>query len=248
MHVPDALLSLVTGTIINTTTIIAGGTLSLATKRTLSFRTQIILKYILALLTIYAGTSMTLSGFGGGFLKTLGQLAIVFLSLIIGNLIGKTLGIQRCLNTLGKYAHDRISGKHSDTLQKVNEGFVTCTILFCVGPMALLGALRDGLSGDFKILAVKSLMDGLATAAFVKNFSWGPILAAVPVFVYQGTLTLLARNLEPILQDQAMLDSINATGGLVILMITLVILNVKKVPLADYLPSLAVAPLLTWLF
>ena len=88
----------------------------------------------------------------------------------------------------------------------------------------------------------------LATAAFVKPFGWGVMLAAIPVLAYQGTITLAARSLEPYLQDTMLLNSISATGGLLVLCISVVILDIAKVPLADYLPSLAVAPILTWLF
>ena len=114
--------------------------------------------------------------------------------------------------------------------------------------MAILGSLDDGLTGNFKTLAVKSVMDGLATMAFVKTFGIGPMFTAIPVLAYQGTITIGARALQPVLENAALLDSINATGGLLILCISLVILDIQKVPLADYLPSLAVAPALTWLF
>jgi uncharacterized protein len=114
--------------------------------------------------------------------------------------------------------------------------------------MAILGALEDGLSGRVQTLAVKSLMDGLATMAFVKSFGIGPIFAAIPVLAYQGSITLAAHSVQPLLANHMLLDSINAAGGLLILCISVVILDIQKVPLADYLPSLIVAPVLTWIF
>jgi len=114
--------------------------------------------------------------------------------------------------------------------------------------MAIIGALEDGLNGKVQTLAIKSVMDGLAAMAFVKSFGVGPIFAAIPVLAYQGTITLGAEALKPILGNPMLLDSISATGGLLILCISVVILDIQKVPLADYLPSLAVAPVLTWLF
>src|SRR5262249_31214939 len=123
---------------------------------------------------------------------------------------------------------------------------ITCSLLFCVGPMAILGALQDGLDGKYQTLAVKALMDGLATMAFVTTFGWGAMLSVVPVVAYQGTITLGARLLAPFLERQALLDSVNATGGMLVFCIALVILEIKKVELADYLPSLLVAPLLAW--
>jgi uncharacterized membrane protein YqgA involved in biofilm formation len=114
--------------------------------------------------------------------------------------------------------------------------------------MAIIGSLEDGLTGQFKVLAIKSAMDGLATLAFVKPFGIGPIFAAIPVLAYQGTITLGAKSLQPFLADQVLLDSVNATGGLLILCISVVLLELQKVPLADYLPALVVAPVLTWIF
>jgi len=95
---------------------------------------------------------------------------------------------------------------------------------------------------------LKALMDGLATMAFVGTFGWGAMLAVVPVVAYQGTITLAAKLVAPWVADPALLNSINATGGLLVFCIALVILELKKIELADYLPSLAFAPLLTWLW
>jgi uncharacterized membrane protein YqgA involved in biofilm formation len=187
---------------------------------------------------------------GGGFWEIGKQFIIMMLSLILGNMIGKGLRIQKSLNRLGQYAKKKFSnaGSEEAATGRFNEGFVTCTILFCVGPMAILGALQDGLTGSIKTLAIKAVMDGMATMAFSKTFGWGVILSALPVFAYQGTITLLATFLAPLLQDQGLLGSVSVTGGLLVFMISLIILNVRPVPLADYLPSLAVAPLLTWLW
>jgi uncharacterized protein len=156
--------------------------------------------------------------------------------------------LQKGINHLGEYAKSVFSKRDSEQPKRFGEGFVTSTILFCVGPMAIMGALEDGLSGKVQTLAIKSVMDGLATMAFVKTFGIGPIFAAIPVLAYQGTITLGAEALKPLLANHMLLDSISATGGLLILCISVVILDIQKVPLADYLPSLIVAPVLTWLF
>lgn len=114
--------------------------------------------------------------------------------------------------------------------------------------MSILGALQEGLRGDIKILGVKSALDGLATMGFAGTFGWGVMLSAIPVGVYQGTLTLLARVFEPTFQQPMLIDSISATGGFIVFCVALVILELKRVALADYLPSLVLAPILTrWL-
>ena len=111
--------------------------------------------------------------------------------------------------------------------------------------MAILGSLQDGLDGNWRTLGVKALMDGLATMALVSTLGWGVILAAVPVVAYQGTITLCARLLAPVLEKQALMDSVNATGGMLVFCLALIILDIRKVAVADYLPSLVIAPLLT---
>jgi uncharacterized membrane protein YqgA involved in biofilm formation len=238
----------VIGTIINVATIVTGGVVGLTVGKEFAHKTEFRIKMILGVLTIYLGLKTTWQSINGSFGSVLKQLAIVFAALIIGNIIGKLLRLQKGLNKLGEYAKNVFQQHDPAKPKSFGEGFVTCTILFCVGPMAILGALEDGLTGKVQTLAIKSVMDGFATMAFVKTFGIGPIFAAIPVLAYQGTITLAAKSLEPILTNHMLLGSINATGGLLILCISVVILDIQKVPLADYLPSLVVAPLLTWLF
>ena len=235
------------GTIINVAAIVLGGIVGLAVAREISPTIEHRLKMILGVLTIYVGMKTTWQAINGSFGSVANQVTIVLVALIIGNLIGKVLRLQKGINKFGEYAKN-IFQKHDPAKPKrFGEGFVTCTILFCVGPMAIIGSLEDGLTGKVETLAVKSVMDGLATVAFVKTFGIGPIFAAIPVLAYQGTITLGAKALEPVLSNHLLLDSISATGGLLILCISVVILDIQKVPLADYLPSLIVAPVLTWL-
>ncbi len=216
------------GTLLNAAGILLGGLLGLALRRQFNPNTQIHLKNILGLLVIWVGLSTTWKS--------------------LGRLTGRLLHLQKGLNRLGEYAKDRFSKASAGAPQKWSEGFITCTVLFCVGPMAILGSIQDGLDGKWQTLGIKAAMDGLATMAFVGPFGWGAILSVVPVVAYQGTLTLAARLLAPQLQNPALLDSINATGGLLVFCISLIIFELKKIELADYLPSLAWAPLLTWVW
>ena len=112
----------------------------------------------------------------------------------------------------------------------------------------MIGSIQDGLNGNFRVLAIKSVMDGLATMAFARTFGVGALFSAIPVLAYQGSLTLGAKWLEVYFQNGPILDSVNAAGGLLIVCMSLVILEVAKVPLADYMPSLAVAPILNSLW
>jgi uncharacterized protein len=236
------------GTVLNTAAILLGGAIGLVTTRELSPHNQMRLKILLGVLTVLAGLSMAWNGFSGSIGQRVIQFVIALLALMLGNLTGHFLRLQRGLNRLGRIAKEKLSGGKDLHGQRVGEGFITCTLLFCVGPMAILGAIQDGLLGDYRTLAIKSALDGLATMAFAKIFGWGVLLSAIPVFAYQGTITLLASVLEPSLRDPLLIESLNLTGGLIVFSIALIILELKKVSLANYLPSLLYAPVFTWLW
>jgi len=235
-----------TGTILNAAAILLGGIVGLTASRQPSLAHQTALRILLGAFTVYAGLSATWQAVNGFFLQVLKQLTIVLLALMLGNLSGKLLRIQKALNHLGQYAKQQISGTRAAAPRRSSEGFITCSILFCVTPIAVLGSLQDGFTHNFKTLAVKSVMDGLATMAFVTTFGWGAILSIIPVIACQGTLTLLARLAQPWLVKHSLLDPVNATAGLLVFCIALIILELKKIELADYLPSLVFAPLLAW--
>ncbi len=242
---------MMTGTILNAIGILIGGILGLALRRQMSPANQVAMKGVLGILVIFVGLKTTWDSLGGGFWPVLHQLAIVILALTFGRITGRLLHLQKGLNKLGKYAKERFTRAATEKSNLWSEGFVTCTILFCVGPMAILGSIQDGLDGKWQTLGAKALMDGFATMAFVGTFGWGAIAAVVPVVAYQGTITLAAKTAAPFFHDPAnaaLLNSINATGGLLVFCIALIILELKKIELADYLPSLAWAPFITWLW
>ena len=234
------------GTILNAAGILIGGMVGLTVAKQMKPSTQFALKGLMGVLTVFVGLRLTVSSLGGGVGSVLKQVLIIVLALTLGRLTGRLLHLQKFLNRLGQYAKERYARAGEESPQRLSEGFITCTLLFCVGPMAILGAVQDGLENRWQTLGIKALMDGLATMAFAPTFGWGVLLSVIPVVAYQGTLSLGARLLAPYLQDHLLMDSVNATGGMLVFTIALVILELKKVDLADYLPSLAFAPLLTW--
>jgi uncharacterized membrane protein YqgA involved in biofilm formation len=236
------------GTLLNAVGILIGGILGLTLRRQFTTTTQVAMKGALGVLVIFIGLKTTWTSLGGGFGTVVKQVTIVILALTLGRLTGRLLHLQKGLNRLGQYAKQRFTQTSPDKPQRWSEGFITCTILFCVGPMAILGSIEDGLGGKWQTLGAKGLIDGLATMAFVGTFGWGAVLAVIPVVAYQGSITLAAKFVAPWLTDPAMLNSVNATGGLLVFCIALIILEIKKVELADYLPSLAWAPLITWVW
>lgn len=234
------------GTILNAVGILAGGVIGLTVANRIKPSTLLVMKAMLGALTVFVGLKLTLTSLSGSFGSVMKQLGIVVLALTLGRMTGRLLHLQKFLNGLGRYAKERYTRTDINSPQRLSEGFITCTLLFCVGPMAIIGAAQDGLEGHWQTLGIKALMDGLATMAFVTTFGWGVMLSVIPVVAYQGTITLGARFLAPYLQDLPLMASVNATGGLLVFCIALIILELKKIELADYLPSLAFAPLLTW--
>jgi uncharacterized membrane protein YqgA involved in biofilm formation len=228
--------------------VLAGGTVGLATTKQLSAAHQGLLKIALGAFTVYVGVSMTWSGLGGSFLKIAKQLVIVTLALSLGRITGRLLRLQSSLNRLGQYAKEKFAQVPQESNNRLSEGFLTCTILFCVAPLAIFGSIEDGLLGNQRTLAIKSVMDGLATMAFARVFGWSVLLSAIPLVAYQGSITMLASWLETFLRQPELLNSVRLALGLLIFSVSLVILELKKVELADYVPSLVYAPLITWVW
>src|SRR5436309_4474993 len=171
------------------------------------------------------------------------------MAVILGRLAARLVHRQKVSNQLGQGAREWIASAQPDAARRTSDGFKICAALFCAAPLGIIGALQDGLSGYFYPLAIKGVMEGLATMGFVWLFGWGTLLAALPVLALQGTITLLsAQFLEPFLNARGLLDSVNAVGGLLVFSVALVILELKKIELADYLPSLLFAPLITWVW
>lgn len=240
-----------TGAILNAAGILFGGVAGLTRRggALLAPQTQAFFKLALGVFTVFFGLRLVFMSVNGPLLVILKQAAIAMLAILIGKPLGRVLHFQKASNRLGQYARKLIEQSRPDDPQRFANGLNACAILFCAAPLGILGAVQDGLSGYYYPLAVKAVMDGLAMMGFVAMFGWGGMFAALPVFVFQAAITL-ACNLyaEPFLRMHGLLDSVNAVGGLIVCTVGLVIFEFKKVELADYLPSLAIAPLLTWLW
>jgi uncharacterized membrane protein YqgA involved in biofilm formation len=237
-----------TDAFLNATGILLGGLFGLAWREPLSARAQIFFRNALGAATVFFGLRLVWLSVNGTFLSCLKQLFIAALAIVLGNLLGKLLRLQTMSNRLGHYATRLLSSAETDPSRKVADGFCACTILFWAAPLGLLGAVVDGLSGYFYLLAVKAVMDGLAMISFVKMFRWPAALSAIPVFALLGFIILSCQLCaRPFLETRQLIDPVNAAAGLVVCAIALVIFEVRKVELANFLPALAVAPLLAWL-
>lgn len=243
-----------TGAFLNALGILFGGLFGLALRRPLSVRVQLFSRSMLGLFTIFFGLRLVWLSLNGTFLSGLKQILIALLAVIVGNLLGKLLRLQKISNRLGRYAGNIISAGPSDARRKTGDGFSACAVLFCVAPLGLVGAVADGLSNYFYLLAIKAVMDGLATLGSVKTLGWPAALSAFPVFLFLGVITLACRlYVVPFLTLHStggddLANSVNIVAGFMSCAVAVVIFQVRKVALADYLPALFVAPVLTWLF
>ena len=238
-----------TGSILNAAGIVLGGIAGLTVKKQLPAASQNYLKIALGAGALFIGLRLTWQNVNGTIAQAGKQVVIILLALILGRLAGRLLRLQHISNRLGQSAREHIARTADGRRPAWSVGVNTCAALFCAAPLAVIGAAADGLNGDFAPLAIKTAMDALAAMSFAAMFGWSAAAAALPVFGWQGTLTLLCSHFaRPLLAQHGLLDPVNATAGMLLVYVAVVILEVRKVELADYLPSLAVAPLLAWLW
>jgi uncharacterized protein len=237
------------GAFLNAIGILIGAIFGLALRQPLSARAQDFFRRALGAAIIFFGLQLVWLNVNGTFLSCLKQIFLVLLALVLGNLLGKLLSLQKISNHFGRFAGNLIADAQKNPPATSADGFNACAILFCAAPLGILGAVTDGLSGYFYLLVVKAVMDGLAMTSFVKMFSWVSALSAFPVFIFLGATTFAVQfYAKPFLDSHNLIYSVNAAAGFLACAVALVIFEVRKVELANYLPALAVAPLLAWLF
>lgn len=236
-----------TGTIINVIAILAGGGLGML----FGSRIREHLKQ-----TVVAGMGLFVAAMGiQMFLETSNPL-IVLGALLIGILLGEWWKLEDRLQHLGEALEQRFGaqppgedvahGIQQEQSSRFVRGFLVASLLYCTGPMAILGSINDGLRGDYNLLAVKSVLDGFASLAFASTLGLGVLFSSVMVFLYQGGISLLAAQLNAILSD-AMIAEMTATGGVILFGLALSsLLEIKRIRVGNFLPALAIAPLIVW--
>jgi uncharacterized membrane protein YqgA involved in biofilm formation len=223
----------VTGTFINVGAVLAGTLIGLLVGGRLpeSARQRVLAG--LGMITLVVGVDLALAWRDTDPLYVLG-------GVLLGGLAGEAIGIEEWLGRLG----DRIQAAVSRGGEsRVSEAFVTASLLFCVGPLTIVGAIQDGLTGEYDALATKSMLDGFASIALTATLGWGVALAAGTVLLVQGGLSLGAGLFEDVLDDEA-LDALTSAGGVLIIGISLKLLDVKDVKVGNFLPALVIAPAL----
>lgn len=227
------------GTLINVGTVVAGGCLGTFLGNRLKDNIRTTVMDGLGLSTVVIGIKMAFSTT---------NILIVLGSIILGGILGEILDLEGAINRLGSWAEKMVlrNGAMGGSGGKFAKGFVSASLLFCIGPMAIMGSIQDGLSGDYSTLAVKSTLDGFAALAFSSTLGIGVVFSAAVVFAYQGAITLAAGFFQGFL-TQSMIAELTATGGILIFAIGLGLLELKKVRVANLLPAVFVAPLIQYL-
>ncbi len=226
-------LELPLGALVNAGTIILGSIVGLIVGSKLPEKIRQTVFHCLALSTIVIGVQMALA--------TQAPLIMIF-SLVLGGIIGEALDLETRFLGLGEVIKKRIKSKNPQFTQ----GFVTATVLFCIGAMAILGSFDEGLRGDRTVVFSKSILDGFSSIVLASVYGVGVLLSAVCVFVYQGALTVFAGYLQPYISEMLM-SELTAVGGVLVIGISLNLLEVVQIRLTNLLPSLIIAVFLVYL-
>ena len=234
------------GTLINVVTVLVGGTLGILLGARLPERMRETIMHSLGLLTLVIGIQLSFET---------DNILIVLASLLLGGIAGEWLCIEDRINQLGRWLEHKSAGNNvrstSNTSQdaihsgasRFSHAFLTASLVFCVGPMTILGSIQDGLSGDYTLLAVKATLDGFAALAFASTLGPGVLFSALTVLIYQGALTLGAGWASAVLTDP-MIAEMTATGGVLMLALGLGLLEIKQIRAGNLLPAIVVAPLI----
>ena len=237
-----------TGTFINAAAVIAGSILGLIFGSRLPDRIR---------QTLVAGLGLFTGIIGIKLFGSSENVLIVLGSLLLGGIVGELIGIQDMLTNLGGWIESKIAGlskketdltsQASDRKNRFIKGFLTASLLYCIGPMAILGSIQDGLNGDSSLLIIKSTLDGFASLAFASSLGIGVLFSVIPLVIYQGTISLAAAFFSTIMSP-GMQNEMTAVGGVLLVgMAISSLLEIKPIRIGSFLPALIIAPLIVWI-
>ena len=240
------------GTLVNVATIVAGSSIGVLLGSRLPEKTNRSVTDALGLLTLVLG-GLNLASLGDkSFVSAagvVGTFMVVIFAMLFGTITGSLAGIESKLESFGGVLQRVLSrGKQTgtDAKQRFITGYVDASLIFAIGPMAILGSITDGIGHGPNTLIIKSILDGFACIAFAASLGWGVAASSITVGIWQGFITLVAAFAGDFI-PASMIAAITATGGVLMLAIGVRLLNIRQVAVADMLPALAFAPLLTWL-
>jgi len=224
------------GTLLNMLTVLIGGAIGLLVGARLPERVR---------QTVIAGLGLFTAAIGFQMFLDSKNPIIVLTSLLVGGILGEWLRIEDGLRNLGGFFERKfIRDPENQQGSRFIHGFLTASLVFCVGPMTILGAIQDGLTGDYSLLAIKSVLDGFAAMAFASSLGVGVLFSTVVIFVYQGGISLLAAQAQA-LTTPAMMNEMTAAGGVLLIGIAISsLLEIKSIRVGNFLPALLIAPLI----
>ena len=225
------------GTIVNTIAVIIGAVIGMVVKKGLPEKMADTLMKGLGLCTLFLGISGSLEGENS---------LILIISMVVGTLIGERIDLEQKLNALGNWVENKFKGKNTDGKTSIAEGFVTASLLFCVGAMTIVGSLQSGLQGNHEMLFNKSVLDFVAAIIFASTLGIGVAFSAVFVFVYQGAITLMAQWIAPFLTDTVIAE-MTCVGSVIIIGLALNMLGITKLRVMNYVPAIFV-PIILCMF
>ncbi|TWH46620.1 DUF554 domain-containing protein [Sporomusa sp. KB1] len=224
------------GTLVNAAAVIIGSGVGLALKQGIPEKYQNTLIHGMSLAVGVIGLQMAL--------KTQNVL-IVILGIAVGAIIGEALNIDGGLNKIGEWLSEKLSGPDETGKSNIGRGFVTASLVYCIGAMAVVGSIQDGLTGDTSILYAKSLLDGIISVVFTSSMGIGVAFSSVSVLVYQGLITQLAGFFSAVLSEQVVTE-LTATGGILIVGVSILMLEIKNIKLANLLPAIPAAAVIAY--
>lgn len=215
------------GTIVNAAAVLMGSGIGFVLKKGLPERYQ---------QTLMTGIGICVGVIGVQMALKTNNILIVIMSILLGGLIGETIDIDKILERVGQI----IANQLGNNAGRVAEGFITASLVYCIGAMAVVGAIQDGLTGDATTLYAKSMLDGISSVVFTATFGIGVAFSAVSILIYQGGITLLAGIFSSFITEK-ILTEITATGGVLIIGIGILMLGMSKIKIANLLPAIIVA-------
>jgi len=225
----------VTGTLLNIGTVLLGGALGLLFGARLPERVR---------QTVVAGLGLFTAAIGLSLFMDANNAIIVLVSLLLGGVVGEWMQIEKRLSNLGARLQKRFAAKSKGGSALFVRGFLTSSLVFCIGPLTFLGSIQDGLSGDYQLLAIKSVLDGFAAMVFASTLGVGVLFSTLVILVYQGGLSLLAQQAQALFTE-AMIAELSAVGGVLLLGIAISsLLEIKPIRVGNFLPALLFAPLI----
>lgn len=236
------------GSFLNALGILLGALIGLVRSQPLSRRLQLFFRNAIGALNFSFGVYLIYLSIGGSFFSCFKQVLIGFFAIILGFWIGKLFGLQKLSNRIGRLAGNAIVITQKNGMKSWTDGFSACAMLFCAEPLGVVGAVAEGLSGFFYLLAVKALMDALAMSDLVKIFRWPSALSAIPIFLFFSSVSMATQIYIKSHLTMPQSNAINVAAGMITCVVTIVIFEIRKVELANYLPAMVVAPLLVKMF